>query len=329
METRWKKNLLRMWLVIVILLSTTVVNVRISTSAPTTKLLAPIIQDETLTAGSSFYIDITIEDISAMWGYSINLFYNTTVLTATSYSSYDPFTEEWPSLINDTGGYLSVSYSMELGEKVGFSTVQPAPIVRIDFTVNALGISDLYILATPAREELSDVEGHVIIYEKFDGFFANIAVQVHDIAVTNVALSNTNPAVGSEITVSVTVENQGDFDETFNVTVKYDDTNIATKTDVVLSVGATTTLTFTWDTKGIDEGTYRIEAEVPPIKSGDPDVSDELDLSDNTFSSDEVTISSEGGQQTDLVPYVIAGAAIAIVAIILVYFLRVRKPKST
>jgi len=80
------------------------------------------------------------------------------------------------------------------------------------------------------------------------------------------------------------VENQGGFTETATVFVFYDDTSAATDQTVTdLASGASTTLTFTWDTSGVAEGTYTIKAEVPPVQ-------DEEDTEDNLYVDGEVTV---------------------------------------
>jgi len=138
--------------------------------APASTLAAPDIYDTTLGPYSTFSIDITIDDVSAMWGYNFKLVYDTNVLTAIGYGTYAPFNVPWPSEINDTGGYVLVAYSMKLGELVGFSTTTPAPIARIDFSVDAYGWSFFDI----QDSVVSDIYGNPIAHIVDDGFFANI-----------------------------------------------------------------------------------------------------------------------------------------------------------
>jgi len=104
---------------------------------------------------------------------------------------------------------------------------------------------------------------------------------VHDVAVINVTTSKTGcvpmPTVceGYNAYVYVTVENQGDFTETFNVTVYANTTSIATQ-PITLTSGNSTTLTFTWNTTGFAKGNYTIWAYAHP----DPP---ETDTIDNSF----------------------------------------------
>ena len=69
--------------------------------------------------------------------------------------------------------------------------------------------------------------------------------EVHDVAVTDLTVSLVNVPSEETLTVEVAVENQGDFNETFDVAIYYDSMNFGS-TDVALAAGAKTTLTFTF-----------------------------------------------------------------------------------
>lgn len=96
----------------------------------------------------------------------------------------------------------------------------------------------------------------------------------HDVAITNVIPSSTAVYQGEIVSVNVTVENQGDMNEVFDVAVYADiDTMVVgdeiivgTQTGKTLAVSATTTLTFTWNTSEAQLNiTYTISAYVPPV----------------------------------------------------------------
>ena len=115
-------------------------------------------------------------------------------------------------------------------------------------------------------------------------------VRVHDIAVTNVATNATMPITpGDIVEVSVTIKNEGDFNETaLSVTAYYDNTTIATQmislmtnnsfASLELPGNDTETLIFYWDTTGVPSSTYRISARACPCA-----VTDDYDTSDNTL----------------------------------------------
>ncbi len=136
------------------------------TDAPTLPVLTvdpTSIVDPTLDLGSSFYINVTVDNAVNLWGYGVLLSFDPDVLTATSYTSYDPFTEAWPSEIGYD--YVTINYAMPLGEKTGVTG--SAPLARIDFFVVGEGISDLDLHDTT----LIDVDGLSVPHEVVDGYF--------------------------------------------------------------------------------------------------------------------------------------------------------------
>jgi hypothetical protein len=90
-----------------------------------------------------------------------------------------------------------------------------------------------------------------------------------DITVTDVTSSKTVVGQGYSMNLTVTVENQGDSAETFNVTTCADlntaflgdEITIGTQRDT-LSSGNYTTVTFTWNTTDVARGNYTISAKV-------------------------------------------------------------------
>jgi hypothetical protein len=105
----------------------------------------------------------------------------------------------------------------------------------------------------------------------------------HDITVTAVAPSKTVVGQGYSLNINVTLANQGDFTETFNVTV-YANTNMIETKSVTLTSGRSTTITFTWNTSGFAKGNYTIWAYAWPVPS-------ETDTSDNRKEDGWVLIS--------------------------------------
>jgi parallel beta-helix repeat protein len=111
-------------------------------------------------------------------------------------------------------------------------------------------------------------------------------VPTHDIAVIDVTPSKTVVGQGYSLNITVTAANQGDFTETFNVTLYANTTSIATQT-VTLTSGSSTTVTFTWNTTGFAKGNYTISAYAWPVVG-------ENDLADNTLFDGFVLVSVPG-----------------------------------
>jgi len=93
-----------------------------------------------------------------------------------------------------------------------------------------------------------------------------VTVKWHNIAVLSVTPSKTEVGEGEIVDIIVNVENQGDFTETFDVTVFYDGNPAAPKQTVTLNLRSTQTLTFSWDTTCLGGFTYLIKAEASSVE---------------------------------------------------------------
>jgi hypothetical protein len=111
-------------------------------------------------------------------------------------------------------------------------------------------------------------------------------VGLHDVAIANIKSSKTVVGQGYSMNINVTITNQGDYQETFTVTLYANTTFVALQT-IPLESGASTTLTFTWNTTGFAKGNYTISAYAWPVP-------DETDTNDNAFSDGWVIITIPG-----------------------------------
>jgi len=112
-------------------------------------------------------------------------------------------------------------------------------------------------------------------------------IGIHDVAVTNLTSAKTVICQGYSGNLTVTVQNQGNFTETFNVTVYANTTAIETQTVNSMPNGTSTILTFTWNTSGFAKGKYTISAYAWPVPG-------ETDTSDNNFTGGWVRVSMVG-----------------------------------
>ena len=108
----------------------------------------------------------------------------------------------------------------------------------------------------------------------------------------NVTPSKTIVGEGYSININVTVENQGDNTETFNITLYANTTIINTFTNLTLPNGNSTTITFTWNTTGFAKGNYTIKAVADTVPS-------ETDTTDNTLINGWVFVSIPGDVNAD------------------------------
>jgi hypothetical protein len=92
----------------------------------------------------------------------------------------------------------------------------------------------------------------------------SVTVNIHDVAITNVASSKTVVFQGSTMNINATAADLGSYTETFNVTAYANATIIASQ-NVTLNSGGSTTLTFNWNTTGFAKGYYTISAYAWPV----------------------------------------------------------------
>ena len=115
-----------------------------------------------------------------------------------------------------------------------------------------------------------------------------------DVAITSVTTSTAKAYVGEMVNITVIAQNQGETTETFNVTVKYENTThgfldiVGIQNVTELAPDTTITLTFLWNTTEVQPCiNYTIKAEASILP-------DEIDTADNTFADCKVKINMAG-----------------------------------
>ena len=122
-----------------------------------------------------------------------------------------------------------------------------------------------------------------------------VAQSDHDVAITNITTLETSINQSSALLINVTAENQGNFSETFNVTVYANDTLIDSK-PIDLTSHNSTNITVFWNTTGVALGNYIIRAEASQVPG-------ETDTADNTYVTDyAVIVIPEFSNTTFLLP---------------------------
>jgi hypothetical protein len=112
-----------------------------------------------------------------------------------------------------------------------------------------------------------------------------------DIAITSVALSSNQVLSGEIVNIGVTVLNEGNQSETFDVSVYYNSTWIATSQVIQLTPSTQKTIAFIWNTSSVSNGIYQISASAPLAGDQTP--------SDNTFLDGFVEVVSEKPPPSD------------------------------
>ena len=175
----------------------------------------------------------------------------------------------------DAGGYLYYSITEMFGEP---AFTGDGRVANITFTVDSPGESLLDLFYT----SLGDDVAHPIDHLAIDGYFANS--YIHDVAVTDVAVSTDDIVVKGSVLINVTVKNEGNLNETFTVTPYCNNTVAAPLQTVTDMVPRTLKiLAFTWDVADVLPGTYTISANASMVAG-------EADIADNSYADGTVTV---------------------------------------
>ena len=162
--------------------------------------------------------------------------------------------------------------------------------VILSKSVNAVSGAEEIIEYTPTESGTCYI---VVKWVSGSGTFNLTSTTDHDVAVVSVEPSTARVYAGQTINITVVAENEGMNTETFNVTVKYENTTmgivgtIGTQTVTNLASGTNTTLTFSWNTSVTACVNYTINAEASVVPG-------ENDVSDNTFIDGTVWVKFPG-----------------------------------
>jgi KaiC/GvpD/RAD55 family RecA-like ATPase len=101
-------------------------------------------------------------------------------------------------------------------------------------------------------------------------------VVYRNVAVLGITYSSTSIYLRDIVAINVTVKNEGETLESFNVTACYDDNQIGKQTVTNLMSNESTFLTFNWNTTGTTPGAYILKAIADTVPN-------ENETADNTF----------------------------------------------
>jgi hypothetical protein len=239
----------------------------------------PTIIDPAMVPPTTFQINITIANVTDLYGYEFSLSFNPTILCCIGLTIRDPLNETHYTpefAVNNTAGLVWVKVSY-YPPAVPITTNVSETLVTLIFRVIGFGATPLDLHDT----SLIDSFGRPIPHEVRDGFFANL---IRDLAVVNVTPLVSWAYKGTIVKVNVTVRNEGDITETFDVKAYYDNNTIGTITVTNLNPDQEITITFSWNTQDVTPcHNYTISAEAVPVPW-------ELDLEDNYLSDGKVKI---------------------------------------
>jgi hypothetical protein len=289
---------------IIILTSLLILNIKTDTATAqvTGVIVDPsLIEFHTNATGQQFTIAVKIVNVVNLYGFDIQFKWDTKYLEYVSrsvrvpkddypdgvlYKPILPIKDEvnttagtywiaiasmWPApTFNGSGTAFTMTF------RVKYHPVQPEPDANITL--------ELY------STELAAIGGNPIPHYRQNGkvilYALPAPVQKHDIAVLSVNPLKTIVGQGYTMNINVTVANQGDYTETFNITIYANTTTIQTR-QVTLANKTSTTITCTWNTIGYTKGNYTLWAYAWPVQG-------ETDTADNTLSGGWVIVAMVG-----------------------------------
>lgn len=231
--------------------------------------------------GQNITIDIVISDVFDLFGWELKFGWNASLLDLVQVSegSFLEFGGDTFFAYKEdvSGSYVIVDCTLE-GLMPGVSG--SGILVSLFFYVENAGecVLDLYDVLL-----LNSFE-YTIPSLVADGYGNFVS---HDVTVVSVDLLPSTVVQGDLIDVNVTVQNQGQFTETFNLSALADSEPIGTQS-VSLSAGSVATVSFVWNTSEFSEGEYVVSGSASAVLG-------ELDTEDNSRMADvRVTILLEG-----------------------------------
>ena len=238
------------------------------------------VSPSTVTAvlGQNFSINITISGVSNLYGWELRLNWTATLLGAVDVAQ-GPFLNSSGSTffswdVNVTEGRMVMDCTL-LGNVAGVSG--GGTLATVTFNVKNVGESALNLYDVVLLDSLE-----ISIPCQATGGYGYFTA-AHDVVVTAVDVSPLTVLPGDVVNINVTVENQGGFAETFNVTVYANSKTVGVQ-PVSLNIGSSVTVIFAWDTSGLGKGDYTISASAS-IVPGEVDTSN-----NNKTSSTPVTV---------------------------------------
>jgi hypothetical protein len=254
--------------------------------------------------GQQFTVAVKIVDVTNLYGFDMVLQWNTTFLAYVSHSTRVPKDTYSDGVLWNPVYPVEDQVNATTGTYwIAFACIWPAPTFNGSGTVFTITFQIIYqpvqpqpdanvtlhlYSSTSSSPDLSNNIGQPILHSTQDGTVMLYALSggSHDVAVTNLTSAKTTIGQGYCGNLTVTVQNQGNSPENFNVTVYANTTSIVTQT-IILSSGNSKTITFTWNTTGFARGNYTMKAVADTVLG-------ETDTADNTFTDGVVTISIIG-----------------------------------
>ena len=221
-----------------------------------------------VTGGAPFSVNITVTDVTNLTSWQFNLYYLNSVLTCTNVS-------EGPFLKSGGGTYFGFSIVNNYNSTTGYAQVY-CTLLGMTAYVNGSGViatvnfQSISAGSTPLHLDdilLGDtaIPPNPMPYTTTDGT-VNVTGGVHNVAALNVTSLKGCVGRGYLNNFTVTVQNTGNFQETFNVSVIANATELV-REQVTVPSGNSMTIILVWDSTGFAYGNYSISAYAWPAQN--------------------------------------------------------------
>lgn len=236
----------------------------------------PSIFDPTLIPGTQFSVDIVVEDVQGLWGYQFEMSFNPEVLQGVSVevgpflgSAGGTVLEITGSGFNNEAGTLSLTGATLWETDSAYCPNGNGVLATVTFEVVGYGGSSLKLGSDTG---LLDYEGNWILLgleNVENGYFAN--QEIHDVKIASITCYPQTVYQGDPVYITVVVDNEGTFTESFNVTIfavrwgTGEEFFIDKQAVEELPSGASITLSIVWDTADFPYGTYEVYAEASAV----------------------------------------------------------------
>jgi hypothetical protein len=236
----------------------------------------------TASVGQNMSIDVNISNVSDLYGWEFKLGWNASLLDLVSVDE-GPFLKSggvtfFTYYVNETGEHVVVDCTLQ-GDIPGVSG--NGTLATATFLVESVGECplQLYDVSLLSSSEMP-IDCNA---ESGYGYFT----VGHDVAVTSVSASPAIVVIGDIVRVNVTVQDQGGFAEVFNVTACANSQIIGIQA-ISLNEGSSATLTFVWNTTGVQKGDYEVSGSASVVPG-------EVNTTNNIMiDSDNVTLLYRG-----------------------------------
>lgn len=219
--------------------------------------------------GQAFNVTIRVDNVTDLYAWQMIVYFQNDVVNVLD-AFEGPFLKAagvtfsfGPVVVNDwnsTHGKVMIGTTLSVDQGVtgsgilatiGFGCVEEgASFLEISKTAQYLDVFYSYLLNTNLEE----------IPFQTQGGYVRTAATAHNVAITGVTATPADVYAGQIVDIDVVTINLGTMTESFNVTVYYDSQIIGGEVLCNKSSGEVTTLHFTWDTSGVQQGIYVLKA---------------------------------------------------------------------